>query len=213
VTPDGVCGIVVAAGRGERLGGAQPKAFQQLAGRAMYLHAVDALVQAGVDEVVVVVPPERLSEAIGQAVPGGATRAESVRAGLATCRGARVAVHDAARPLATADLVRRTIAALEEPWAAVAPGLPVADTLKLVDGEAVSRTVPRAGLWAVQTPQVFWREALVTAHGDGETDATDDLELVERTGRPVRLIRGERRNFKVTFPEDLELAEHLLERR
>jgi 2-C-methyl-D-erythritol 4-phosphate cytidylyltransferase len=122
-------------------------------------------------------------------------------------------VHDAARPLVSPALVDRTIAALVDPWAAVAPGLPVVDTLKVVDAarERVVSTADRRNLWAVQTPQVFAHATLTRVHARivaGEV--TDDLVLVEAAGGRVRVIPGERRNFKVTYPEDLAMAEALL---
>jgi 2-C-methyl-D-erythritol 4-phosphate cytidylyltransferase len=115
--------------------------------------------------------------------------------------------------LVTPALVARTVQALTEPWAAVAPALPVVDTLKLADTEGrVVRTVERRGLWAVQTPQVFPRDVLVRAHArvDQAEGATDDLVLVERAGGRVRLIEGERLNLKVTYPDDLELVAAVL---
>jgi 2-C-methyl-D-erythritol 4-phosphate cytidylyltransferase len=105
------------------------------------------------------------------------------------------------------------VAALSQRWAAVAPGLPVADTLKLVDDDgAVARTVDRSGLWGVQTPQVFTRGTLAELHGAlaDPPGATDDLGLVEHAGGAVRLIEGEATNFKVTYPGDLALAEAVL---
>jgi 2-C-methyl-D-erythritol 4-phosphate cytidylyltransferase len=111
--------------------------------------------------------------------------------------------------------IDRIVGALTEPWDAVAPGLPVVDTLKLVEPtrHAVLRTVDRTGLWAVQTPQVFRRSALERVHARVATSAdaaTDDLALVERAGGRVRLVEGERRNLKVTYPEDLRLAATVL---
>jgi len=214
-------GLVVAAGAGERLTAGGPKAFVMLAGEPLLVHAVRALGRsAAVTEVVLVVSPgllERAADALGQAglgplavVQGGATRQESVGFGLAACPPDTevVAVHDAARPLVTADLVTRTIEALVDPWVAVAPGLPVVDTVKSLDGEGV-RTVDRRGLWIVQTPQVFSLQTLRRLHEGLEGPVTDDLVLVEREGGAVRLIEGDRRNFKVTYPEDLAMAEAL----
>ena len=191
------------------------------------MHAVRALQGADtITEVIVVVAADHCEEAhallqrhglrVGAVCAGGATRAASVAAGLeAGPTGEVVAVHDAARPLVTPALVDRTVRALVDPWAAVAPGLPVVDTLKLVDpaGQQVLRTVDRRGLWAVQTPQVFARTTLQRVHSRLEdADATDDLSLVERAGGRVRLVLGERRNLKVTYPEDLAIAEALLRR-
>lgn len=224
--PAGVTGLVVAAGTGRRFGG-QAKAFALLAGEPLVVHAVRALVGSGVvGEVVVVVAPaatERADAALDAAglpvravVAGGATRQESVRLGLERCpAGTRaVAVHDAARPLASPDLVAGTVAALAGGWAAVAPGLPVVDTLKRVEPTSgkVLATLDREGVWAVQTPQVCDALLLRKVHGRhaGGQAVTDDLSLVERAGGRVRLVEGEAGNLKVTFPHDLVLAEALL---
>jgi 2-C-methyl-D-erythritol 4-phosphate cytidylyltransferase len=213
--------VVVAAGSGERLG-AGPKAFVDLCGEPLLVHAVRAF--AGLtDDVVVVVAPgdvdraEALLDRAGLPVTavcaGGATRQESVARGLDDCppRTGTVAVHDAARPLVSRPLIRRTLGGLVEPWAAVAPGLPVVDTLKLVDEERVIMTVDRRDLWAVQTPQAFDRAVLQRVHDRLDArDATDDLALVEAAGGRVRVVAGERRNFKITYPEDIAMAEALL---
>lgn len=186
----------------------------------MVAHAVAAFAAAGViDRIVVVMPPGHTHVTLTDVttVAGGATRQESVSAGLDACgEDVRVvAVHDAARPLISTRLVERVVAALEPPWDAVAPGLAVVDTLKVVDAnrQAVLRTVDRDGLWSVQTPQVSSRATLERVHArmlSSEDVATDDLSLIERAGGRVRLIPGERRNFKITHPEDLALAERLL---
>jgi len=228
----GVCGILVAAGSGERLGLSDPKAFALLAGQPLLVHAARAL-EAAVDELVVVIAPGRVAqatsvlEAAGIAhhtvCEGGATRSDSVRCGLVAATRETVLVHDAARPLATGRLARRTLHALDMGWDAVAPGLPVVDTLKVVaaggagHAEAgpavhavrVHSTPDRSTLWAVQTPQAFRGEWLRMAHASG-AHATDDLALVERAGGRVALVPGERTNMKVTFPEDLAAAEALV---
>lgn len=217
--------IIVAAGSGERLGAGKPKAFVQLAGRPMVAHAIAAFQAAeAVDRIVVVVPPALDDRALAgldeglMITTGGSTRQESVAAGLdALADDVRVvAVHDAARPHITPDLINRAVAALVPPWDAVAPGVAVSDTLKIVDSRmAVLQTVDRAGLWAVQTPQVCTRAVLERVHArvaSGVDAATDDLSLVERAGGRVRLIEGEPANFKVTSMEDLAFAEQLLAR-
>lgn len=228
----GATALIVAAGAGERLASGVPKALVDLEGEPLVVHAARSLAAAErIDGVVVVLPSdatdavldqvgERLRDAgVVDAVltRGAATRQGSVSAGLAALDPSAevVAVHDAARALVTPQLVDRVVAALEPPWDAVAPGVPVADTVKLVDGarHAVLRTVDRQGLWAVQTPQVARRITLERVHARiaGEADAaTDDLSLVERAGGRVRLVAGERRNFKVTVPEDLVLAAALV---
>lgn len=217
--------VIVAAGAGERLGGGVPKAFVELAGEPLVLRCVRVLARV-VDSVVCVVAAdhreraEQLLDTAGagdvRLAIGGETRQDSVSAGLAACPPSTrvVAVHDAARPLLSEELARRTLDALQPPWDGVAPGLPLVDTIKLVDPQGkVLRTVDRRGMWAVQTPQVFPRAVLERVHARVASDAdaaTDDLSLVERAGGRVRLVRGERRNLKITYPEDLALAEALL---
>lgn len=222
-----VAGVVVAAGSGDRLGAGRPKALVPLAGEPVLLHAVRALRAARrVDAVVVVAGAERCDEVaallaaahldVTAVCAGGLTRQDSVDRGLAACPPGSdvVAVHDAARPLVSPALVDATVLALVDPWAAVAPGLPVVDTLKLVDpaqSDRVVRTQDRRHLWAVQTPQVFALTTLQRVHARLRgTAVTDDLGLVEAAGGRVRLIPGERTNFKITYPEDLVVAEALL---
>ena len=215
--------IIVAAGAGERLGADKPKAFVHLAGRPMVAHAVDAFrAAASVDTIVVVVPAgledeaRRALDATVITVTGGASRQESVSAGLDACgeEVRVVAVHDAARPLISPALIDRTVAALVPPWDAVAPGVAIVDTLKLVDSRlTVLRTVDRTGVWAVQTPQVCTRATLERVHARVASPAdaaTDDLSLVERAGGRVRLIEGERSNFKITHADDLAFAAQVL---
>jgi 2-C-methyl-D-erythritol 4-phosphate cytidylyltransferase len=198
-----------------------PKALVALAGVPMLVHAARAFAAAtSIDCVVVVLPPgAQVPRELGDDVvvtTGGETRQASVASGLDACPPSTrvVAIHDAARPLVTAALIDRTVTALQPPWDAVAPGLAVVDTLKVVDSrQAVLRTADRSGLWAVQTPQVASRATLERVHARIASDAdaaTDDLSLVERAGGRVRLVEGERRNFKITHPEDLALAELLL---
>ena len=211
--------IIVAAGAGERLGQGRPKALVPLGGIPMVMHAVRAFVAAAsIDHVVVVVPPGGAVQ-LGERVittAGGQTRQQSVSNGLDACPPDTriVAIHDAARPLVRPALIDQTVAALQPPWDAVAPGLPVVDTLKVVDSrQAVLRTADRSSLWAVQTPQVATRATLERVHARIASDAqaaTDDLSLIERAGGRVRLVEGDRRNFKITVAGDLEVAEHLL---
>lgn len=218
-----VVGLIVAAGSGERLASGGPKAFADLAGEPLLVHAVRAFAAcAAIDDVVLVVGAEHLDRAastldrarlaVRALVAGGATRQQSVGRGVDACPSgtAVIAVHDAARPLVTRALIARTVGALVDPWVAVAPGLPVVDTVKLVDTEQVVRTVDRRGLSVVQTPQVFSARTLREVHARLGQDATDDLLLVEQGGGQVRLIPGDRRNFKVTYPEDLLIAEALI---
>jgi 2-C-methyl-D-erythritol 4-phosphate cytidylyltransferase len=215
--------IIVAAGRSTRMGGID-KIVAPLAGRPLLLHALAVFAEnATVERIVVVAASERLAEIEAliavlyltagrvRVVAGGARRQDSVLAGLAVLDGCDlVAVHDAARPLLTAAIVAEGLQLAERHGAAVA-AWPVADTLKQADAAGrVLRTVPRDGLWAIQTPQTFRRDLLVAAHAATSDDVTDDAMLVEAYGQPVQLYRGSPHNFKVTTAEDLALAEALL---
>jgi 2-C-methyl-D-erythritol 4-phosphate cytidylyltransferase len=210
-----VWAVVVAAGEGRRFGG--PKQLAHLGGRRVLDWAVDAAcaIAAGV---IVVTPPRGLPQVSeGEkgtrgilTVPGGATRAASVRAGLAAVPDAAdiVVVHDAARPLASPALFRAVVSAVEGGADGAVPGVPVGDTLKRVDQGAVVATVDRADLVMVQTPQAFRAGILRAAH-EGDPEATDDAALVEAVGGTVVVVPGEHRNLKVTVAEDLMLARAL----
>jgi 2-C-methyl-D-erythritol 4-phosphate cytidylyltransferase len=219
--------LIVAAGRGERLGSGRPKALVTLAGRPMLEWSVDALrAVPAVSTIVVACPPGELgcAPAGTVAVAGGAVRSESVRAALAAAAangerspGGAVIVHDAARPLATPLMFVRALSALAETGAdAVIAAVPVADTIKEVgaQGGVVVRTLDRSRLWAVQTPQVFRRDALERVLSEASDDtlaaATDDAWLIEQAGGAVHVVEGDPSNFKVTTPIDLDLAETVL---
>lgn len=223
--------VVVAAGQGTRLGahaGDVPKALVEVEGRTLLALAIEGLHAVGrFDEIVVVHTPghdDAFAAAAGsevRLVPGGERRSDSVRAGVGALDDAPsdlVAIHDAARPLVPPAVVARTLDAVEGDVVAAAPGAPVADTLKAVDGDGwVRRTVDRGGLWAVHTPQVIRGDVLAAVLDlDGDRHATDDLGLVEGaiaagviTGR-VRLVRGDPRDLKITWPEDLAVASLLV---
>lgn len=207
-------GIVVAGGRGTRYG--RPKQLEELAGRSLIAWAVEA-VRPVCEGVVVVVERGLLDDVDVRAeavVAGGETRAASVRAGLAAVPDDAevILVHDAVRPLATPELAARVVAAIEDGADGAVPGVPVVDTLKRVDGPKVIATVDRSELVGVQTPQGFRADALRRAHAGGG-DATDDAGLVEATGGTVVVVEGERDNLKVTWPEDIAVAEALLQAR
>jgi 2-C-methyl-D-erythritol 4-phosphate cytidylyltransferase len=220
-----VWAIVVAGGSGRRFGGR--KQFLPLAGHPVVSWSVRAA-RTVADGVVLVVPgddptgaggPLPAPGASGDAafgattvVAGGATRADSVRAGLAVVPdgAAVVVVHDAARPLAGPDLFAAVVDAVRAGDVdGAVPVVPVADTLKRVRGTRVVATVDRDELVAIQTPQAFSAEALRAAHADGG-DATDDAGLLEAAGLAVGTVPGDPRNLKLTRPEDLALAEALL---
>lgn len=204
--------VVVAAGRGDRFGAA--KQFLVLDGARLVDRAV-VQCRAVSDEVVVVLPPGVAWDGppVDAAVGGGATRSDSVRAGLrALTRDPDVViVHDAARPLASRALFDAVIAAVRAGADAAVPGVAVADTLKRVEGDRVVATVDREALVAVQTPQAFAAAVLRAVHDRGG-DATDDAALVEAAGGTVVVVAGEATNFKVTEPADLVRAEDLLAR-
>ncbi|HVS29212.1 MAG TPA: 2-C-methyl-D-erythritol 4-phosphate cytidylyltransferase [Solirubrobacteraceae bacterium] len=221
--------LLVAAGRGERLGsgapygdGARPKAFVTLAGKPMLQWSVDALTAvAEIERIVVALPAGEQAPAGTIGVPGGAVRSASVRAALAAAGDdcERVIVHDAARPLAPPDLFERVLHELDagEGCDAAIAAAPVTDTVKQVadDGRTVLRTLDRSTLWAVQTPQAFRRAALERALDVDEqllAAATDDAWLIERAGGRVRVVPAGADNLKVTTPLDLSVAERLLAR-
>jgi len=219
-----VWAILVAAGRGERLGSDQPKAFAKLGELPLLAEPLRRLDESDwVDAVVVVAPPGweepaiLLAEELGCAkvracVAGGETRAASVRNGLAEVAddAAVVLVHDAARPLLADDVIERVLAPLAEGWDGVVPGLPVADTLKRVGADGgVGETVARDGLWAVQTPQAFPVDTLRRAVACGG-DATDCAGLVEAAGGRVKVVPGDPLLLKVTTLDDLARVASLL---
>jgi 2-C-methyl-D-erythritol 4-phosphate cytidylyltransferase len=203
--------IVVAAGGGSRFGAA--KQFAPLGGVRVLDRSVGVALDA-CDGVVVVLPADNAWEGAAgvQVAFGGATRSDSVRAGLALVPDDAeiVIVHDAARPLASRALFDRVAQKVANGADGAVPALPVSDTVKRVNNGRVVETVPRDGLVGVQTPQAFRAEALRAAHRIGGVD-TDDAALVEANGGVVVVVEGERRNLKLTVADDLELAEALLD--
>ncbi|HXQ43054.1 MAG TPA: 2-C-methyl-D-erythritol 4-phosphate cytidylyltransferase [Acidimicrobiales bacterium] len=219
-TPVTVWAVVVAAGDGSRFGGL--KQFVEIGGRPMVDWSVDAA-RSVADGVVLVVPGEVARPASPGApdahgadvvTAGGATRTESVRAGLrAVPPDAEViVVHDGARPLASAALFRSVVDAVRSGSGGAVPALALSDTVKRVDDTgAVLGTVARDGLVTVQTPQAFRADLLRRAHAAGG-EATDDAALVEAQGATVRVVPGDPRNLKVTTPADLDMARNLVGR-
>jgi 2-C-methyl-D-erythritol 4-phosphate cytidylyltransferase len=216
--------LLVAAGRGERLGAEGPKAFVVLAGRPMIEWSLDALRAVGAVSRIVVALPEGAEAPAGTlGVTGGAERSHSVRAALEAAGASpddeSVIVHDAARPLATPELFERALDALSaHDCDAVVAAARVTDTIKRAEpGDLrVAETLDRSALWAVQTPQVFRRRALAGALAQPDdvlAAATDDAGLVERAGGRVHVVESPAGNLKVTTPTDLRLAELLLRER
>jgi 2-C-methyl-D-erythritol 4-phosphate cytidylyltransferase len=216
----GAWAVVVAGGAGARFGA--PKQFSLLAGQPVVARAIEAC-RPHVEGVVLVVPAGYDQEGFGadHVVTGGSSRSASVRAGLAALPGDTgvVIVHDAARPLAQANLFAAVLASLDDPSVGAAIcAVPVTDTLKRVApplaesaAAVVLETLDRSTLVSVQTPQAFRSSILREAHAQGN-DATDDAALVEALGATVRVVLGDPRNIKITTPSDLALAEQLLAR-
>lgn len=212
--------IIVAAGSGSRLGGATPKQFLTLGGKPMLLWSVEAMLQCkNVATIVVVAPPgeeSRVRSLLPHAwhlhvIPGGATRTDSVRAGLdalAPINPACVLIHDAARPGLTPAIVDDLMAALATADAA-APALPLADALKSTANNTV-RSISRDNVMRVQTPQAFRWSVISNAFAGSPDPAVDDLALVEAAGAKVILTPGSLQLMKITYPEDLAVAEKLI---
>lgn len=221
-----VFGLIPAAGRGSRMGGAAPKQYTPLAGRTMLEHAIDALLaDARVERVLVVVAPDdvRHRELAGDArvefvAAGGASRAESVRNGLARLAMSAsaddwVLVHDAARPCLARDELGALIDAMAGEPVGGLLAVPIADTIKRgADDGRVAQTVERTGLWRALTPQMFRLGVLDDAFERvGDLAAiTDESSAVERIGHAPRLVPGRASNIKVTRPDDVPLAEAIL---
>jgi 2-C-methyl-D-erythritol 4-phosphate cytidylyltransferase len=217
-----VWAVLAAAGSGERLGGDRPKAFVRLGEQPLLAESLARLdASQWIDAIVVAAPPEweepaiLLAEELGcgkvsTCVTGGATRTDSVRLGLAEvpADAAVVVVHDAARPLLEDAVVERVVTALGEGWDGAVPVLPLADTIKRVEGDCVVETLPRDDLRAVQTPQAFVAGVLRAALTG--SDWTDCAAAVEAAGGRVKVVEGDPQLIKITDAVDLERVAALL---
>ena len=225
-TPAGKVGaIIVAAGSSRRMGNID-KMFAQLGGTPVLARSVDVFNRCSfVDQIVIVLNQFNIDRGRGLVAErswskvvavclGGERRQDSVREGLKRLSGCQwVAIHDGARPLISADLIEKGLAAAQESGAAVC-AVPVTDTIKVVDTDGrVLETPARESLWMVQTPQVFRFDIIEKAHRQAEGEVTDDATLVERLGYKVKVYMGSYDNIKVTTPQDLVLAEMLLKER
>jgi 2-C-methyl-D-erythritol 4-phosphate cytidylyltransferase len=211
-----VTAVIAAAGSGERLGAGGPKAFVPLGGRPMIAWSLDACLGCDAVAGVVVAVPAGHEHGLGAwkgvvTVDGGSTRAESVANALAVVDTEYVAIHDAARPLLTPELLADLVAVLAENHdaAAVIAAAPVTDTVKKVNGDRIEGTLDRTQLFGAQTPQVF-RTAALRAAIDSHEAATDEAMLIEIAGGTVLLHDPGAPNLKVTTPLDLRVAEMLL---
>lgn len=213
--------LIAAAGSGERLGRGINKAFVELAGRPILAHTLAVFEACDVVDEVVIVTGERDIEPAGELVrhfgfvkvaaiaAGGEHRQDSVRNGLAKATRDIIAIHDAARPMVSREIIDRCVAKAAEMGACVA-AVPVIDTIKSAPCGMVGCTIDRTSLYSVQTPQTFRadliRRAYEAAYADG-VYATDDAALVERLGEPVAIVEGSYDNIKITTPSDLAVAE------
>jgi len=220
-----VAAVIVAGGTGARAGGEMPKQYQLIGGKPVIWWTLKSFTEhPGIDYVQPVIAEGheqmfgRASEGLNVEPPvsGGATRQDSCRAGLeavAHHNPKLVLIHDGARPFASAELISHVIASLDR-HAAVAPGLPVADTLKLAPGGVVQKTLDRSGMWTVQTPQGFRFETILAAHraarDSGISDLTDDAAVAERAGIEVVMAEGRIENRKITTAKDLTAADRYI---
>ena len=211
--------VIVAAGRGERMGGVD-KMFAQIAGKPVLARVVSVFEACSlIDQIVIVLGEQNLERGkqlvvqegfskVTDVCPGGKLRQDSVAAGLGRLKDCHwVVIHDGARPLVTAASIEAGLEAAKETGAAVA-AVPVADTIKVAaDDRFVQSTPPRRSLWAVQTPQVFRSDIITEAYRKIRVEVTDDASAVERMGYRVKLYMGSYDNIKITTANDLALAE------
>jgi len=229
-SPLHVNAVIVAAGKGERMGAFLPKPFLPLAGTPLFIHTVRSLARSSrIAGVILVVAAERetlcrdLLAAHGpfslpiRLVAGGPERQDSVRLGLAALDPACevVVIHDAARPFITPEIIDQSITVAAEVGGALV-AVQVRDTLKRVEQDGMVReTVSRQNLWLAQTPQTFRTSLIRAAHERAfaaGVQVTDDAALVEWLGGQVKIVPGDPVNFKITTPGDLHLAEAILKR-
>ena len=219
--------IIAAAGTGSRMASDRPKQFLHLAGTPIIFHALRPFEECeSIQEVVVVLPPTETAafldlalkqglRKLARVLPGGPTRAESVKRGLMTIRPATagiVAVHDGVRPFVTVEEIESVVTAAESDGAAILVA-PVTDTIKLVSDASIVQTLDRRELRRALTPQCFRYELLRKAYDQAEVNdplVTDESALVEKLGVRVRTIEGSSRNIKITNPHDLLIAEAFL---
>ncbi len=223
----GVCAIIAAAGQGVRMGGSKPKQFCEIGAKPILVYTLEKFCHCQLVDRIIIVVPERWTSLVQdnilkrwpisknyQVIAGGATRQDSVFRALQFVaeRDEIIVIHDAVRPLLSLNLLNEVIAKGRETGAAVV-AVPAYDSIKIVADSQIQHTISRDSAWLIQTPQVFHRDIIVTAYRQAYQhgiSATDDSALVELLGQPVSVVTGSRQNFKITTPEDFELAELLL---
>ena len=226
---DKVSAVIAAGGKGTRMGAGENKVFMKLYGKEILLHTVEAFHDnPDIDEIVVVagegeymrvtemITNADLSEKMRAVTTGGATRRESVYNGIKFTTGDIILIHDAARCLIGQTEICAAVKAAKE-YGAAAVGVPCKDTLKSADGDGfITGTIDREKTFLIQTPQAFKRDIIVSAHSyaaEKNIEATDDCALVEMTGGRIKIVTGRYDNIKITTPDDIEVAEKILEKR
>ena len=214
-----IAALIVAAGRGTRAGGTDPKQWQMLAGKRVIDHTLNAFKQhRNIETILVVLHPEdqnRLTDPAIKTALGGATRNQSVYNGLRALRAAapkQVLIHDVARPLISAKCITDVIEALQTHRGA-APALPITDALWRGQDGLVYETVARENLFRAQTPQGFDFQSILQAHAQACGTAADDVEVAMQAGLDVKIIAGHEENIKITLPEDFERANKIMKDR
>ena len=214
-----IAALIVAAGRGTRAGGNDPKQWQMLAGKRVIDHTLNAFKRhRNIDTILVVLHPEdqnRLTDPTIKTALGGATRNQSVYNGLRALRAAapkQVLIHDVARPLISAKCITDVIQALQT-HSGAAPALPITDALWRGQDGLVDETVARENLFRAQTPQGFDFESILQAHQQACGAAADDVEVAMQAGLGVKIISGHEENIKITIPEDFERASKIMKDR
>jgi len=223
--------LIAAAGQGKRMGGSINKQFIKLMGKPILAHTIEAFLKSKyIDEIITIVHEDEVElckkEVLGQFFPnkeikiaiGGKERQESVYNGLKKIedkgKNHVVLIHDGARPFINVELINSSIDEVIKNKA-VGVGVPVKDTIKVVEGDYIKNTPPRNTLWSIQTPQSFCKELILEAHRRAVEEnyfGTDDCMLVERLGHPIKMIMGSYSNIKITTPEDLILGETILKK-
>lgn len=218
--------IIAAGGKGSRMGYKENKVFMNLCGKEIILHTIEAFEKnSDVDEIIVVTGQDEhmrvaeIAKGISKmhaVTTGGKTRQESVYNGLGFSTGDIILIHDGARALIGQEEISKTINAAKE-YGAAAVGVPCKDTLKSADKDRfITGTIDRDKTFLIQTPQAFKRDIIFNAHNkalENGIDATDDCALVEMCGGRIKIVTGQYDNIKLTTPEDIEVAEKILEKR